>query len=181
MNLIHSTGSEITFLKVTTSPRGQWAKHFELLPVFTNPFVISIRFPPALWINPSDVGDEIFQLWGSIPWLLMHWRLKCAEHQRARCSQCRTNMYCCSRINSIHLGQAKSKIRFQNVHMTFMIFKTIQYVKSLFCQNNKTTNYVHIHGLNSFYAPRLELLWWCVTWHVSNCEFCLRISQIYLK
>ena len=49
---------------------------------------------------------------GSIPCLLMPWLLKWPEHQQARYWLCRTNkMYCCSRVNFIDLGQAKSKIR----------------------------------------------------------------------
>ena len=47
---------------------------------------------------------------GSIPCLQMHWLLKSPEHQQACYWLCRTkNMYCCTRINSISLGIAKSR------------------------------------------------------------------------
>ena len=34
-------------------------------------------------INPSDAEDGIFQLWQSIPCLLIHWLLKSPVHQQA--------------------------------------------------------------------------------------------------
>ena len=51
-------------------------------------------------INSSDTEDRIFQVWGSIPCLLMPWLLKSPGHQQAWYWLCRTdNMYCCSRLN----------------------------------------------------------------------------------
>ena len=66
-------------------------------------------------VNSYDARDGIFRrLWKSTPCLLMHWLLKSPEHQQAWYWLCRTdNMYCCSRANSIYLGEAKSKIRFK--------------------------------------------------------------------
>ena len=55
-----------------------------------------------VYLNSFDAGDRLFQLWGSIPCLLMHWLLKSPEHQQAWYWLCRTdNMYCCSRVNFI--------------------------------------------------------------------------------
>ena len=65
-------------------------------------------------VNSSDAGVGIFRLKGSIPRLLMPWLLKSPEHQQAWYWLCRTdNMHCCSRINFIDLGQAKSMTRFK--------------------------------------------------------------------
>ena len=64
-------------------------------------------------VNSSDAGGGIFRLLRSIPYLLMHWLLKLPVHQQAWYWLCKTNMYCCSRVNFIHLGQAKSKIQFE--------------------------------------------------------------------
>ena len=51
---------------------------------------------------------------GSIPCLLMHWLLKSSVHQQAWYQLCRTdNMYCCTGVNFIYLGQTKSKIGFK--------------------------------------------------------------------
>ena len=64
------------------------------------------------WVNSSDAGDRIFQLWRSIPCLLMYWILRLPEHQQAWL--CRTdNVYCCSRVDFIYLGQAQSEILFK--------------------------------------------------------------------
>ena len=50
----------------------------------------------------------------SIPCLLVHWLLKSPMHQQAWYWLCRTdNIYCCSRVNFIYLGQAKSNIGFK--------------------------------------------------------------------
>ena len=77
------------------------------LPYFTWPRNFEI-------INSSDAGDRIFQLGQSIPRLLMPWLLKSPEHQQAWYWLCRTdNMYCCSRVNFISLGQANPKIQFK--------------------------------------------------------------------
>ena len=58
-------------------------------------------------INSSDAEDGIFQHWGSIPCLLMHWLLKSSVYQQAWYWLCRTdNMY----LNLIYLGQTTSKI-----------------------------------------------------------------------
>ena len=57
---------------------------------------------------------EYSGFWGSIPCLLMPWLLKSPGHQQAVYWLCRTDdMYCCSRVNFIYLGQAKSKIQFK--------------------------------------------------------------------
>ena len=62
----------------------------------------------------SNAGDGIFQLWGSIPCMLMHWLLKSPEHQQVWYWLCRTdNMYCCSRVNFIYVGEKESKILFK--------------------------------------------------------------------
>ena len=67
-----------------------------------------------LILNSSDAADGIFQLWGSIPCLLMRWLLKSPGHQQTWYWLCKTdNMCCCSRVNFVCLGQAKSKIRFK--------------------------------------------------------------------
>ena len=57
------------------------------------------------WVNCSHDGNWIFRR-GSIPYLLMPWRLlmpwllKSPEHQQAWYWLCRTdNSYCCSRVN----------------------------------------------------------------------------------
>ena len=77
------------------------------LPYFTWPRNFEI-------INSSDAGNRIFQLRPLIPCLLMHWLLKSPEHQQAWYWLCRTdNMYCCSRVNFISLGQANPKIQFK--------------------------------------------------------------------
>ena len=66
------------------------------------------------YLNSFYAGDRIFWLSGSIPCLLMHWLLKVPMHQQAWYWLCRTdNMSCCSRLNFIFLGQAKSKTRFK--------------------------------------------------------------------
>ena len=41
--------------------------------------------------NSSNAGDRIFWFWGSIPCLLMPWRLKSPGHQQAWYWLCRTN------------------------------------------------------------------------------------------
>ena len=62
----------------------------------------------------SDTGDGIFRLWGSITYLLMHWLLKSSAHQRPWYRQWSIdNMYGCSRVNIILLGQSKSNINFK--------------------------------------------------------------------
>ena len=64
----------------------------------------------------------------------MHWLLKSQMHQQARYWLCRSdNIHCCSRVNFSYLGQARSRSRdtIQNVKISFIIFKTIQYVNSL--------------------------------------------------
>ena len=84
----------------------------------------------VLSLNSSDAGDGILRFWGSIPSLLMHWLLKSPVHQQAWYYLYRKdNMYCCSRVNVIYLGQAKSKIQFK-MNISFIIFQTIQHVKS---------------------------------------------------
>ena len=56
---------------------------------------------------------EYSVLRGSILCLLMHWLLKSPVHQHTWYYLCRTdNIYCCSRVNFILMGQVKSKIRF---------------------------------------------------------------------
>ena len=62
-------------------------------------------------VNSFDAGDGIFWLWGSIPCLLMPWLLKSPDHQLAWYWLCRIDIiYCCSRVNFIYLGYAKSKM-----------------------------------------------------------------------
>ena len=66
-----------------------------------------------LLFNPSDAGDGIIRLWGSVPYLLMPWLLKSPEHQQAWYWLYGTaNMSTCSRVNFVYLRQAKSEIRF---------------------------------------------------------------------
>ena len=65
-------------------------------------------------INSSDARDRIFQLWGSIPCLLMHWLLNWPVHQQVWYWLCGTNnMYCCSRVDFIYFSLTKSKIWFK--------------------------------------------------------------------
>ena len=65
-------------------------------------------------LHSSDAGDGTLRLWVSIPSLLMLWLLKSPELQQAWYWLCRTdNMYCCSKLNFIYMGQAKSEIWLQ--------------------------------------------------------------------
>ena len=80
-------------------------------------------------------NNEVLMYWGqfdglaqrfSVPCLLMHWLLKSSKYQQPWYWLCRTdNRYCCSRINSISLGQAKSKISFKIWIYLLWFFKTI--------------------------------------------------------
>ena len=64
--------------------------------------------------NFSDARGGISRLVWSIPCLPMHWLLKSPMHQQAWYWLRKiNNMYCSSRVNLIHLGQDKSKIRFK--------------------------------------------------------------------
>ena len=64
--------------------------------------------------NSSDAGNGNVWLWGSIPGLLMLWLLKSPEHRQAWYWLCRTDgIYCCSKVNFIYLGWAKSRIWFK--------------------------------------------------------------------
>ena len=78
-------------------------------------FSLNIYFITELSLNSSNAGDRIFWLCESIPCLLlMYWLLKSSEHQQAWYWLWRTdNMYFCSSVNFINLGQAKSKMRFK--------------------------------------------------------------------
>ena len=52
---------------------------------------ISFKSPRWQWVNSSDAGDKILQLWGSVSCLLLFWLLKSPEHQQARYWLCRTD------------------------------------------------------------------------------------------
>ena len=60
-------------------------------------FAKLIKFNNIKWVpNIVNAGNEIFRLWGSIPFLLMPWLLKSPVHQQAWYWLCRAiNMYCC--------------------------------------------------------------------------------------
>ena len=74
--------------------------------------------------NSPDTGDEIFRFWVSIPCLLMRWLLKSPVHQQAWCWLCTVdNLYCCV------FSQLQDTI--QSVNISFIVFKTIQYINTL--------------------------------------------------
>ena len=50
-------------------------------------------------VNSYDDRDRIFQFWVSVPCLLMQWLFKSPVHQQAWYWLCRTDMYCCARVN----------------------------------------------------------------------------------
>ena len=59
-------------------------------------------------------GEEHPGAWRSMTRLLVHRLLKSPVHQQAWYCLCRIDtMYCCSRVDVIYLGHAKSKIRFR--------------------------------------------------------------------
>ena len=73
--------------------------------------------------------NGIFQVWGSITCLLIHWLLKSPVHQQALYLLCRTDyMYCCCRLPLLGSNEIRDTI--QNVTTSFVIFKTIQHVNS---------------------------------------------------
>ena len=64
------------------------------------------------YLNSSHVGDGMFRLRRSISYLPTPWLLKSPEHQQAWYWPCLTgDMYCCSRVDFVNLGEAKAKMR----------------------------------------------------------------------
>ena len=101
----------------------QYALNYSVLRRHFRAFTI-LSVPNNNDINSSDAGDGIFRLWRSIPYLLMHWPLKSPVHQQACYWLCWTdNMYCCSNVNFIYLGQIKSKIWFTMRIRLWLSFK----------------------------------------------------------
>ena len=95
------------FLESVTSMH--WITLYRHFRAFT---ILSV--PNSNDINSSGAGDGIFRVWRSIPCLLTHWLLKSPVHQQACYWLCGIdNMYFCSKVNSICLGQNKSKIWFK--------------------------------------------------------------------
>ena len=79
----------------------------------------------------SDAGDGVFCLWGSTPCLLMLWLLKSPQHQQAWYWLCRTYKIYSLFQSQFHLhGSSQIQDMIQNVDISFVIFKTIQRVKS---------------------------------------------------
>ena len=112
-----------------------------ILPSFYDRWCVGIQYEWTILLNfflrnknisikSSDAGDRIFWILGSIPCLLMPWFVKSPEHQQAWNWLCRTDMYCCSRVDLIYLGQAKSKIWFKTLIYYLWPLKQLCMLKS---------------------------------------------------
>ena len=63
---------------------------FEILIQQAHGLILNVSLNIIITCNSSDAGDGIFQLWGSIPCLLMPWILKTPGHQHTWYWLCRT-------------------------------------------------------------------------------------------
>ena len=101
----------------------------------THPTKLKIRCP-VLCLNSSDNWGAIFQLWGTIPCLLMLWLLKSPEHQQTWYWLCRTDsMYCCSMVNlwnksgCLELLSDVFDSMVQDILMYFLFYQILQFIK----------------------------------------------------
>ena len=108
---------------------------YGLIQVCSNSSANALEIPQSC-VSSSDDGDGILGLWRSTPCLLMPWLLKSPEHQQACHWLCRTDMYCCSKVNFIYSRQTISKIWFK------MWLYLLYFLKQFSMLRSKTTLYL---------------------------------------